>query len=520
MNYGVVAWVAAVYVGVAAEVQAADPTCPKTAAEVQQARPWLKLDGKLAKSGVGLVQIGALSKVACAMDEVIAIRPVNPAAAPWILAGAPTKDMSIKPKSSTHRLLQGLLPTEQRHSKGGEKYNAYVDKALLGKEITGEYNVTQVEVEVDRRGKKGLVCARGEALDVVDPGPEVRESLRTELAKQRASASEAALRDFVIDGDCKVVTVLALEGANGPRPITADYDIFFTMSRAGVSRGARHDSPNGALERRFGFTDDRDLELIACMNTTLITDLKAAASRTNTGVDYQFDLVHHGPDTTNPAKDDIDKKKESYFPALVLPACRAPVVVANKKALQQLVLDLQRERFVTPEAFTRARTDGGYGLELKSSLDPAILVGATIRARPRPGAACEDAEVTAVSHARQRVTVRQGAQGKTRELAFADIGAGCPAVDEPPADPRKPTVFKHRVGEKLWLKYDFPTPDGSPKKCQWAEITVAEAAAADGAPWYQLRWPGHESWDAWSVPETQVVQWELYCQVTGQPPKK
>lgn len=537
MKYGVVSWAIAVYVGVVAEVRAAGPTCPMSAAEVQkEARRW-KLDPELPKTGVGPVQAAALAKVACAMDEVIALRPVNPAAAPWILAGAPTKDMSLKPKSSEHALIEGLLPTDQRHSKGGEKYNPYVDKALRGKEITGTFNVTQVEVEVDLGGgKKGLVCARGGGLEVVDPGPALREKLRTDLAAERARPTEAALRDFEIDGDCKVVTVLALQHGGVTRPITADYDIFFLMSRADVSRGARHDDPNGELERRFGFTDDRDLELVACMNAALRRDLTAAAKRAKSGVTYPFDLVHHGPDTTNPAKDDIDFKAKSYFPALVFPACRAPVMVANKQALQQLVLDLQREKFVAPQAFTRSKADGGYGLQLDSPLAPAILVGEAIRARPREGAACEDGQVTAVSHARGEVTVRWatgGKAGKHGKLAFAAASAGCPADDpgqggdgspggDDPQQPggRKPTVFKYRVGEKLWLMYDFPTPDGSPKKCKWAEITVAEAAAEDGAPNYQIRFSGNGSWEAWSEPETHIVLWQQHCLTTGQLPGK
>jgi hypothetical protein len=425
---------------------------------------------ELARAGIGEVQARAIARVACGLAETIAFRPVNPSAERWIRAGAPTKDMLVKPKSSKLEWIEGLIPIDQRLGKASDPavYDAHVDKALAGRDVTGAHNVTQTYVTVGTGAATRHVCSPKSdptALLTVALTAAQRKLLDRELADRRALAHEPALRDFAIahrDGrSCNIVTVLALESPGGPpRPITADYDLLFSLSKDAVARGTPTTSP------RFGAVDERDVKVIACLNHAIKDGLHAATPTTV----FAFDLVHHGPDVANPHATDMTTRPADYFPAVVFPGCRPPVAVPDRAALQYALLDAARDGYAIPAAL---RDKPEYALTLESPLAEHVRTGAELELRRDDKRPCVKATVTGVTHARQTVQVRWSDDKRAGTVGFAAVEKGCDGAADTP---------KFAPGTSLLLPQSL---DGATGKWTCGPAVIDAAYVFSGDTWYR-----------------------------------
>jgi len=86
----------------------------------------------------------------------------------------------------------------------------------------------------------------------------------------------------------------------------------------------------------FGNGWARDRDVVACLNATLATHGQKAQ------------LVNHGPDQYNPAAEPRERDgatNAANLPALLFPPCRPPVVVKDRRALEQALAELARQGY-------------------------------------------------------------------------------------------------------------------------------------------------------------------------------
>src|SRR3954471_5401198 len=115
------------------------------------------------ESGIAREHASAIAQVACGMDEVIAFRPVNQAAASWIGQGYATKGLTIHGKSSDKPLIQGLIPVDQHLSKlTDEPRIAHFDaenlQSLHHRDAGGRHDIVQGLVHLDPARPNQVVC--------------------------------------------------------------------------------------------------------------------------------------------------------------------------------------------------------------------------------------------------------------------------------------------------------------------------------------------------------------------------
>jgi hypothetical protein len=291
------------------------------------------------ESGIAREHASAIAQVACGMDEVIAFRPVNPAAAAWIARGYATKGLSIHGKSSDKSLIQGLVPVDQHLSKLTDEsriahFEAENLQSLHHRDAGGHRDIVQGLVHLDPASPSRVVCR-------TDGGAFVQVELSAAKVRrfyERSFAEEAPLhlRASAPGGEsCEPVAVLAQPRPDAPlikaSPFTADYDVLLLASKSGVDRGAyERDRPE------FGNGFPRDRDVVGCLNQSLHAH------------GQQAQLINHGPDQFNPAADPMERDgvtDGANLPALLFVPCRPPVELRNKQDLERALDALARQGY-------------------------------------------------------------------------------------------------------------------------------------------------------------------------------
>jgi toxin LF subunit len=291
-------------------------------------------------SGIAREHALAVAEVACGMGEVIAFRPVNPSAAAWIAQGYATKGLTIHGKSSDKPLIQGLIPVDQHLSKLAdesriEHFNAENLGSLRHRDDGGRRDIVQALVHLDPSAHPGRVVCRtaGGALQEAELAD---EAVRRFYERSAAEEAPIHLEAATAKGEaCEAVTVLAQPRPDAPlikaSPFTADYDLLLLASKAEVPRGAY-----AADQPSFGNGFQRDREVVACLNATLAAHGQKAQ------------LVNHGSDQLNPAAEPMERDgatNAANLPALLFPPCRPPLVVKDRRELEQALEAFAREGF-------------------------------------------------------------------------------------------------------------------------------------------------------------------------------
>jgi len=290
-------------------------------------------------SGIAREHALAIAEVACGMGEVIAFRPVNPAAAAWIAKGYATKGITVHGKTSDKPLIQGLIPVDQHLSKlSDEKRVEHFNEENLGSlhhhDGGGRRDIIQGMVHLDPVSHPDrVVCrtARGslQQADLTD------EAVRAFYERSYSEQAPIHLDAATARGEaCEVVTVIAQPRPDAPlikaSPFTADYDVLLLASKAEVKRGAYASDPS------FGNGWERDRDVVACLNATLAAHGQKAR------------LINHGSDQYNPAAEPMERDgatNSANLPALLFPPCRPPVGVKDRRELEQALAGLARQGY-------------------------------------------------------------------------------------------------------------------------------------------------------------------------------
>lgn len=291
-------------------------------------------------SGIAREHAAAIAEVACGMGEAIAFRPVNPAAAAWIAKGYATKGLTVHGKSSDKPLIQGLIPVDQHLSKltdekRVEHFNGENQQSLHHRGEDGRRDIVQGLVHLDPAVDPDRVACRT-AGNVLQGAELTDEAVRSFYERSYAEEAPIHLGAATAGGEaCEVVTVLAQPRPDAPlikaSPFTADYDLLLLASKAEVKRGAFVEN-----QPSFGNGFQRDRDVVACLNATLAARGQKAR------------LVNHGSDQYNPAAEPMERDgatNAANLPALLFPPCRPPVVVKDRRELEQALDGLGRQGF-------------------------------------------------------------------------------------------------------------------------------------------------------------------------------
>ncbi len=295
-----------------------------------------RLGGALAVAWSGMVPAHAqqFAAVADRRHIVILARPVNQDATPLIAAGAATKGMAIKGKSSNWGPQCGLIPVDQRFSKtwrtksGAARDADIVKYNELNRKTLQELTYPEDPEFPDLKGRPFattrdlVVTVAGRSYDIlIDPDQADAEQAvvlhadgrlydwRTgkdgefdrNVAPSREIGGEAAQRILV---GKKPMAVLA-DGLSDldPKPyLTADYDMlaigFYDPSS---SNSVPQDVSNAEFHELRGFISRRQMHILRMLNQ---------AVRDNAG--YQAgNVCHHGPEVQYPDSPYVD------YPVLV-----------------------------------------------------------------------------------------------------------------------------------------------------------------------------------------------------------
>ncbi|MDI6451810.1 anthrax toxin-like adenylyl cyclase domain-containing protein [Anaerobaca lacustris] len=290
-----------------------------------------RLGGALAIAWAGMVPTHAQQFVAVADRQhiVILARPVNQDATPLIAAGAATKGMAIKGKSSNWGPQRGLIPVDQRFSKIWRtkrdaardaeiaKYNDLNRKTLEEMTYPEDPEYPQLKDRAFATARDLVVTAAGRPYDVlVDPNEADAEmavvlhadgrlyNWRTgkdeefdpNVAPSREIEGEAAQR---ILANKTPMAVLA-DGLSDldPKPyLTADYDLlaigFFDPDTANA---VPDDVKNAEFHELRGFISRRQMHILRMLNE---------AVRKNAGY-TAGNVCHHGPEVQYPGSPYVD----------------------------------------------------------------------------------------------------------------------------------------------------------------------------------------------------------------------
>lgn len=303
-------------------------------ATAQPMRRWLptaafsetRLGGALAIAWSGMVPTHAqqFAAVADRQHIVILARPVNQDATPLIAAGAATKGMAIKGKSSTWGPQRGLIPVDQRFSKIWRTKRDAARDAEIAK--YNDLNRETLEEMKHPEGPEGrlfatardlVVTAGGRSYDVlIDPDEAdaekavvlhaddrlydwrtgMDEEFDPEVAPSREIDGETAQR---ILADKKPLVVLAdgLSDLN-PKPyLTADYDLLaIGFYDPGTANAVPDDVKNAEFHELRGFISQRQMHILRMLNE---------AVRENAGYPAG-NVCHHGPEVQYPGSPYVD----------------------------------------------------------------------------------------------------------------------------------------------------------------------------------------------------------------------
>ncbi|WP_235845333.1 CyaA/EF/ExoY family adenylyl cyclase toxin [Morganella psychrotolerans] len=306
-----------------------------------------------------------LQKLAEKEQLVISFRPVEQVATGLISAGYPTKDFSIKGKSSNWGPMAGFIPVDQFYSKlCGQKHKTEIMNKKVAECIeqghAGAQHLRLSESRINELVVTGLLIrhqpdAQGNMmLDAVSPhGHHHPFTARPEPDGQ-----------FLIYSTKKEMPIMVLSAPDINMPLTADYDLMIVAPRTEdfggqdiahnpdvsadafakkrpylLSRGSSAEIiRRELLERedpRFGNSTPRI--------TALIPKINEALNRTK-----GTEVVHHSMDATNPGSDMSTNFPVTFFlpePVAGLPSI---LLAQDTEGLRFIIHTLECNGFMVP----------------------------------------------------------------------------------------------------------------------------------------------------------------------------
>lgn len=261
--------------------------------------------------------IRKLAALSASRQEIIAIRPVDPANMSLIEAGYPTKNLSIKPKSANWGPMAGFLPVNQALSKleaqsnhadshaAIQKYQAEMDKLISDKHAHKETlkisRLRLAELIGRSQGTMESSLLDADIVQISAQGPSGRT--------YQFEAIKAADSEYAIHLDGEPFEVLC--DLDSGLPIIADYDLLVCaplLNDLGGSDSVQEHRPDARWDQVRGILRNRATDHPKGDISRRIADLADAINGTLGRT--QNKLVHHGADQHNK-----HTELEANFPA-------------------------------------------------------------------------------------------------------------------------------------------------------------------------------------------------------------
>lgn len=301
---------------------------------------------------------------------VISFRPVEQVATGLISAGYPTKNFSIKGKSSNWGPMAGFIPVDQFYSKlCGQKHKTEIMNKKVAQCIeqghAGTQHLRLSESRINKLVTMGLLTrhqpdAQGHiTLDAVSP-----HGHHHPFTAKPEPDGQFLIYNTKKDNTKKEMPVMVLSAPDVNMPLTADYDLMIVAPRTenfggqdiahnpDVSADAfaekrpyllRRGSTTEAIHRELLGREDPKLGNSTPRIAALIPQINAALNRTK-----GTEVVHHSMDATNPGSDMQSNFPVTFFlpePVAGLP----PVLLAQDiEGLRFIVHTLECNGFMVP----------------------------------------------------------------------------------------------------------------------------------------------------------------------------
>ncbi|WP_413493705.1 anthrax toxin-like adenylyl cyclase domain-containing protein [Morganella psychrotolerans] len=296
---------------------------------------------------------------------VISFRPVEQVATGLISAGYPTKDFSIKGKSSNWGPMAGFIPVDQFYSKlCGQKHKTEIMNKKVAQCIeqghAGTQHLRLSESRINELVATGLLIrhqpdAQGNIiLDAVSPhGHHHPFTAKPEPDGQ-----------FLIYNTKKEMPVIVLSAPDINMPLTADYDLMIVAPRTedfggqdiaqnpDVSADAfaekrpyllRRGSTTETIHRELLRREDPKLGNSTPRIAALIQQINTALNRTK-----GTEVVHHSMDATNPGSDMSTNFPVTFFLPESVAGLPQILLAQDIEGLRFIIHTLECNGFMVP----------------------------------------------------------------------------------------------------------------------------------------------------------------------------
>ncbi|WP_018691487.1 anthrax toxin-like adenylyl cyclase domain-containing protein [Algicola sagamiensis] len=275
------------------------------------------------KVGFPESHLKVMAQYAQEKNIIFGIRPVDAMNKTLLDEGYPTKDLTIKPKSSTWGPMAGFIPCDQAFSKleakkGSEKGQQAIENsnekvksclkdkhAVSGQLVISKNRINELVSKSAGSIESTTTSQNQISLFVTSPSGEKFTFQAIESAKEHGK--------FSIFLDDEPFHVLC--DKNSKLPITADYDLLLVapnLSDYGAGDLAKGDPSQSVLESHLrNFNAPKETTQPKAPQGFISSRVKELGDDINARLDRELNkLIHHGADDKNPFTD-----KDANFPA-------------------------------------------------------------------------------------------------------------------------------------------------------------------------------------------------------------